>query len=249
MDKGSRDFWGYTCIVLGGLFCICAIVIFIFANRYNFISRSVEATIMDKSEMVTGDGQRKTMLTLAYRVGDQLLTTGFEYDGKELAEDEVQIEVSYLINSPRTVLITQWNFESLFVLLMGGLIVFAGLCIKGFILDNLKLFEEKPAEGATATQKEIFYARKKVLEGLFPFSAGFISVIFGVVMIILGFSWVMWLFVGAGVLLMLYIGLEMFPAAVQWKKLSSLTKVKAKVIDTEVDFYKEGKKEDKENKK
>lgn len=241
MDKNkesNRDFWGYTCIVVGVLFCCCAIGFFFYGNHMNFKTNKTEATILTRSEIETTEGEKKTLLQVSYKVGSELVVTSYQYGGEPLEEEDIIIDVRYRIDDPDFIVDSEWTFEAVYVFVLGLVIVLGGMCIKGFILKDMNLFAEEPGKGASKREKEIFESRKVVINNLFPFAAAVLFAGFGVVLAIMGYSWWVWLFVAAGGVGMLYFGLELFPAAIEWKRLTSLNNMKVKVTDTEVDVKK-----------
>lgn len=233
----GRDFWGYTCIVCGGLFCVLAIALFIMTNRMNFYAQKVEATILSRSDMELEGGKKKLMLMLSYKVGNETVTTNYEYDDPELPETTVNIDVYYDVKNPRQIIADGWSFHSVFVLILGAGVLLMGLCIKGFILNEWYLFENEPPKEASIYQKQVFQIRKKTIENALPFGAGLLSAIYGLVMIILDGGWGTYVFLILGIGGMIFFGREFFPAMLEWYKKYRLSKlvVKAEVTDIQIE--------------
>ncbi len=237
VESGSnRDFWGYSCIVVGALFCICSIYIFISANYMHFFVEKTTATILMVSDVEQEDGAKKKMLTLSYRVGNEMITSSYQYSGLELdGEEEVaEIEIHYNIRDPHQIIEEKWLLEPIIVLALGILILLAGLCIKGIIFRDLHLFEENPPKKATKYQKEVWEVRKKAIEMMFPLGAAFIVVAYGVLAIFTTEGWLSYVFLGAGVIGMIYVAVHMVPEVLEWHRIyrqDKLSKIKIKVVD------------------
>lgn len=232
----ERDFWGYTCIVIGALFTLLSLFLFIFSNRMNFFAEKTSATILSRSDIATEDGEVKQMLTVSYRVGKEMVVTSFEYNKGYLNEDVISIDVYYNVKEPKLVLDDGWSFYALPVLALGILILFVGLWVKGFVLQDNLLFEDAPSKSATKYQKEVFEVKKKAIENLFPFCAAMLMFICGIIFWISRVGWGAYVFMGLGVLAMVYIGLELVPALYEWNEIYrkfKLSKIKVKVTEIE----------------
>lgn len=233
----ERDFWGYTCIVIGLIFTLLAIFLFIFSNRMNFFAQKTSATVLSRSDIETESGDKKQMLTVTYRVGNENVVTSYEYNKGFIEEDVVSIDIYYNVKNPRFVIDDGWSFYAIPVFVLGILNVLIGLCVKGYILQELHLFEEEPSKKATQYQKEVFAVKKKSVENLFPFSAAMLMFICGIVFLVTKAGWGAYLFMGFGLLGVVYIGLELVPNLFEWNMIYrkyKMSKIKAKVTDIEV---------------
>ncbi len=234
-EAKKKELLGIISIIIGGIFVIAGLVLFILSNHINFQMKKVDATVIAMYDITKDDGFRHTMVELSYRVGDELIYANYEYPGI-LDEETNVLEVYYNIKEPGMVLEGGWSFESLLVLLLGVLILVPGLFLKGVIdTDILKLAE--PEQNAAKITKQIYEAKRQVLEGALPMLAGILFVGFGIIMAIGGNGWWPWMFVVVGCIELLYIGWEFVPAAIKWSKLVKVNKYKGKikVYDVEAD--------------
>ncbi len=235
VESGSnRDFWGYSCILVGALFCICSIYIFISANYMHFFVEKTTATILMVSDVEQEDGEKKKMLTLSYRVGNEMIMSSYQYSGLKLEEEVAEIDIHYNIRDPHQIIEEKWLLEPIIVLALGILILLVGLCIKGLILQDLHLFEENPPKKATKYQKEVWEVRRKAIERMFPFSAAFLVMTYGVLAIFTTEGWLCYVFLGAGLVGMIYVAVHMVPELLEWHRIyrqDKISKIKVKVVE------------------
>lgn len=234
-EAKKKDLLGLICIIIGGIFIVAGLVLFILSNHLNLQIKKVEATVIAMYEITQEDGLRHTMVELSYRVGDELMFANYEYPGV-LDEETTYLDVYYNIKEPGMVMEGGWSFESLLVLVFGVLILVPGLYLKGIIrTDVLKLTE--PEQNAGKITKQIYEAKRQVLEGALPMLASILFIGFGVVMVIGKNGWWPWMFIVVGSIELLYVGWEFIPAAINWSKLSKIDKYKGKVkvYDMEMD--------------
>ena len=243
----ERDFWGYTCIVIGAVFILLSLFLFIFSNRMNFFAEKTSATILSRSDIETEEGEVKQMITVSYRVGHETVITSYEYNKGYLNEDVISIDVYYNVKNPKLVIDDGWSFYAVPVLALGILILVIGLCVKGFILQDIHLFEEELPKSATKYQKEVFEVKKKAIENLFPFTAAMLMFICGIIFWISRVGWGAYVFMGLGLLAAIYIALELIPALYEWNAIYrkfKLSKIKAKVTEIETKELGEDEKEE-----
>ena len=232
----NRDFWGYTCIIGGALFCILAIVFFILGNKMNFYAQKTEATIISRSDLETRDGKKKLMLEVSYKVGNEVVVTNFEYNDVTLPEDTVMMDIYYDVKNPKQIIVDGWSFHAVFGFVLGTMVLVMGLCIKGIIFKHWCIFETQPPKKASKYEKQVFTIRKKALENLFPFAAAFLSAVYGLTMIILDGGWGTYIFLILGAGAMIFFGRELIPALLEWNKLYRLSKmdIEIQVSDIEI---------------
>lgn len=242
----DRDFWGVTCILIGAIFVLSGIVLFIFSNRMNFFAEKTSATILSRSDIVTETGDKKQMLTVSYRVGKENVVTSYEHTKGYLEEDVISIDIMYNVKNPKFIIEDGWSFYAVPVFVLGILILLIGLCVKGYILQELHLFDEEPPKKATKYQREVFEVRKKAIENLFPFTAALLMCICGVLFLITKAGWGAYVFMGIGLLGAVYIGFGLLPLLVDWNDIyrkSKAVAMKGQVTDIEVKEIVEEKKE------
>ncbi len=233
-DEKKKEMLAWFCLALGALFIVGGLVIWFLANKMNFQLNKVDATVIGKYEMVTDAGERHTMVDLSYRVGDQMMISSYDHPGV-LDDDVVDMEVYYNVKEPGMLVSTSWSWESLFAVLMGIFILVPGLYLKGILEFNpdedIKLSDEM--------NKKYADAKKRVLEGGLPMLAGILFVGFGIIMLVSRGEWWFWMFIIAGVIELLYIGMDFIPALITYIDITRInsikTKVKATVYDVEAD--------------
>jgi hypothetical protein len=116
-NKKNRELIGIICIILGGLFILAGLVFFVVNNRNNLYGKKVSATVMSSVEVNTSDNKKMTLLNVMYRVGNENVTTTYNYPG-ELKEGEVFLELYYDARNPKRVIEAGWTFEALFLALL-----------------------------------------------------------------------------------------------------------------------------------
>lgn len=238
-EAKKKELLGWGCIILGGIFIVAGLVLFIMSNKMNLQMKKTEATILGMYEMKLDSGMLHTMLDISYRVGDEVVVTTYDYPGV-IDDEDSTIDIYYNIKEPEMVLEGDWLFEPLLVVGLGLLIFLPGLFLKRFL--KLEQFRSKEApKDAGHTLKEIYKARNTVMEDLLPMLAGTLFLVFGIIMLCIEKTWWSWLFIVMGAIELLYIGMEFIPAAIEWTKLSKIEKLKtkSKVYDVDLDVEKE----------
>lgn len=226
-EAAKKKMLGMVCIVLGAIFVLAGILLFFMANRMNFQLKKTEATIIGSHDMVLGNGEHHTMLDLSYRVGDDYIVSMYSFPGV-LAEDTIALDIYYNIKDPEMVVEGGWSFESLLVVVLGLVIMIPGLWLRDIInLDILKPIE--PAADAKKAAKDLYKAKKEVMENILPLVAGVLFTVFGIVMLNVRGDWWFWCFIVAGIIELLYIGMEFVPALITWNTLAKVEKAKKKV--------------------
>ena len=230
-NKKNRELIGIVCIILGGLFILAGLVFFVVNNRNNLYGKKVSATVMSSVEVNTSDNKKMTLLNVMYRVGNENVTTTYNYPG-ELKEGEVFLELYYDARNPKRVIEAGWTFEALFLALLGAVIFMLGLYYKG-VTDFGIVEMKKPDESAPERVKKTYETRQRIGNGLFPSIGGLVFIAFGVVMVLTRHNHWMWIFVGVGVLIVIYFSLDMVPAIFELRQLKLAKKFKGQVVDTD----------------
>ncbi|MBQ3517369.1 MAG: hypothetical protein IJA29_09115 [Lachnospiraceae bacterium] len=224
---------GMISTICGVVFMIAGIIIFFMSNYMNFQMKKAEATIVGMYNIETSEGETYSMLELTYRVGSEMVFATYEYPGV-LGDDVTTLEIYYDVKQPTMVFDKGWYLEPLLVSLLGIPLLVVGLYYTGKI--RLDLFELTPPEKkATNTQKELYIAKKTVMENALPMLAGILFLIFGSVMIAMDRGWWAWIFVVVGLIELIYIGMEFVPALVTWIQLSRVSNLKVKATVYDVD--------------
>ena len=119
MKKLNNKTVGLICLILGGLFFLSGIVLFILSNSINLYAQKAEATILSRYEVETDEPY--IMLELAYRVGEEMVTTTDSFR-EEISEDVISKTIYYDIRNPEKLLDAGWNFMPLVTAFMGLII-------------------------------------------------------------------------------------------------------------------------------
>ncbi len=232
-EEKKKELLGWVCVILGSIFVVAGIVLFLMSNKMNLQMRKVTATVLASYDLTDETGLKHTMLELMYDVGGQNVFTTYEYPGV-LDEYEIAIDVYYNIKEPGMVMNIKWSWEPLLVSLMGVLLLIPGLYLKGFIKNSV--FEiSAPAENCDNITKELYKAKKTVIDNALPMLAGVLFITFGIVMLAMRGEWWSWMFICVGAVEALYIGMDFVPAVITWMKLGKLESVKAKAKAYNVD--------------
>lgn len=243
-EEKQKNLLGMVCVVLGTVFTLAGLILFIMSNYMNLQMHKAEATIMGMYELEMPSGEIHTMLELTYRVGAEMVLATYEYPGV-MDEDALTIDIHYNIKEPGMVMQCEWLFEPLLVSLLGVFVLVPGLYFKGILkFEAFKL--NKPDAKASQIEQDSYEVKNTVLGDILPMLAGILFMAFGIIMLTLNGSWWCWIFIIAGGIDVLYVGLEMVPAVVKWYKLANLKKLKSKVKVYDVQVDEKNNTEDKE---
>ena len=241
-EKKAREKIGLLCLFLGGLFILAGLVLFVLVNWINIYAKKVNATVMNSVEITTSDGRELKSLELMYNVGGSTVTTYHTFDG-ELEEGSGFLPVYYDARNPKLIVEAGWNFEPIFLALLGGIVFLVGLYYKG-ITDFGIVEMKKPDESAPDRVKKTYAAREKVENGMFMSFGALVFVAFGLYMALGKHNPWMWIFVGIGALALIYFSLEFVPALIELRQLKMAKKFKGTVVEKEEDKTKEDKTKD-----
>lgn len=229
MNKLSKKNAGYICLVLGGLFVLASLILFALSNWVNLSSKKVTATILANYDITTSDGEEKCMLDLNYRVGDDFITSTYEYPGK-VDDDQFEIDVYYNIKDPMKIVEAGWSFSPLWTVLFGLTILSFGLYLTEIFTFGLPEREDLSTLSSDK-EKQIFNARERVENNLLPAIGSVAIMIFGIVLIVLGYGWWSWIFAIGGAIVTTYFMLDLVPAITDYNRINSSYKLKGKVVE------------------
>lgn len=222
-------------LIAGGIFVVAGIALFFASNYMNFQLKKADATVISSYDMVLETGEKHSMVEITYRVGNEMVLATYEYPGV-LSPDVSALTVYYDIKNPGMVMDVSWTVEPIFVLLLGLVLLIVGLYMKG-ILKVGSIVNEKDIKASDKRGKELYLAKKTVSDNALPMLAGVLFTIFGIIMVAMDKGWWAWIFIIAGAIELLYIGMEFVPALITWRKIEKVNKlastVKAKVYDVE----------------
>ena len=257
MKKLNNKTVGLICVILGGIFFVAGIVLFILYNSVNLYAQKADATIVSRYR-IESEEDPHTMLELAYRVGDEMVYTA-ESVYEEIPEDEVNREIYYNVKNPKEILDAGWHIEPIIPSGFGVLILLVGLYYMGIVTFGLDV-NKKPGAKATEWDKKFYDAKERVENNLIPLLGVASFIIFGVFMLVNKSGWWAWIFVAAGVIGALYFLLDLIPAISEFSALKKMKSFKAHSLSVDDDFEKfeknkselddkKGKKKDKEETK
>lgn len=246
MKKLDNKTVGLICLILGGIFFLSGIVLFILSNKVNLYAQKTEATIMSRYEVDTDEPY--TMLELVYRVGDEMVNTTDSFR-ENIPEDQLSIEIYYDIRNPERLLDGGWNFIPLATAIMGLVVIFPGLYYMNILTFGIEP-AKKPDKNASKIDKEYYEAREKMENDYIPLFGAVCFTAFGIIMLFVQKGWWQWIFIGVGALAILYVAIDIVPATSRFlsvrkmKKMKNI-KVKTVVVDDDFEQFEENEKEEK----
>lgn len=233
MKEKNRKISGYICLVLGGIFLLAGIVLFIMSNWVNLYAEKTSAMIVSQYDVKNSNGEYYKMLDVVYRVRDNVISTTMEYYG-ELEPDTVTLDIYYNMKNPKMVLNGGWTFWPLLISFLGVIIAIPGLSFLGII--GIELFESRGiSDNATERNKNLALYKEKIENNGLPFLGAAGMLIFGIVMVIVDPHWYVWIFIVAGAIIAVYFAIELIPAVISWVKLKKVPDLKIVVSDTNLD--------------
>ena len=251
MNKLNNKNVGLGCAILGGIFFVAGIVLFILYNSVNLYAQKTEATIVSRYN-IESEKDPHVMLELAYRVGDEMVYTAYSVD-REIEEEETLIDIYYNIKDPKQVLEAGWHLEPIIPSCFGILILLTGLYYMGVVSFGLEP-AKKPGAKATEWEKKYYDARERTENSLIPLLGIISFIVFGVFMLVNKSGWWAWIFVVVGALGAIYLLADFIPAVNEFIALKRLKKIKKNTLSVDDDFEsfeleRKGKKSVKEEKK
>lgn len=233
MSKLNNKNVGLACTVLGGIFFLAGVVLFILYNSVNLYAQKADATIVSRYA-VESEEDPHTMLELAYRVGDEMVYATHSYYG-ELDEEALDLVIYYNVKNPKEILDAGWHFEMIIPALFGVLILLTGLYYMGIISFGLEP-AKKPGDSASDWDKKYYAARERAENALIPLLGVISFIVFGIFMVVNKSGWWAWIFVGVGVLGVVYLLTDLIPAAKEFFALRRVKKYKVKTLSVDDDF-------------
>lgn len=251
MNKLNNKNVGLGCAILGGIFFVAGIVLFILYNSVNLYAQKAEATIVSRYN-IESEKDPHVMLELAYRVGDDMVYTAYSVN-REIEEEETLIDIYYNIKDPKQVLEAGWHLEPIIPSCFGILILLTGLYYMGIVSFGLEP-AKKPGAKATEWEKKYYDARERTENSLIPLLGIISFIVFGVFMLVNKSGWWAWIFVVVGALGAIYLLADFIPAVNEFIALKRLKKIKKHTLSVDDDFEsfeleRKGKKSVKEEKK
>ena len=235
LKKLSNKNVGLICLILGGIFFVAGIVVFILSNAVNLYSQKTEATIVSRYK-IESEEEARTMLELAYRVGDEMVYTAQSFPG-EIEEDQLTMDVYYNIKNPKELLDAGWHIETIVPVIFGLLIIFVGLYYRDVFPLGPDSFK-KPGSKASDWDKKYYDLKERVENGLIPLFGVISFIVFGIFMLVNKSGWWAWIFVGIGGIAAIYILIDLVPAISEFVVLNKIKKYKSKSLSIDDDFDK-----------
>lgn len=245
---------GTACAILGGLFILGGIVLFILYNSVNLYAQKADATIVSKYRVESEDDPH-TVLELAYRVGDDMVYATDSYYG-EIDDETVNLDIYYNVKDPKQILDAGWHFEPVIPAAFGVLILLTGLYYTGHISFGFEP-AKKPGKDSSDWDKKYYAAKEKAENALIPMLGVISFVVFGVFLVVKKTGWWAWIFIAVGAIGIIYLLTDLIPAATELNALRKIKNFKGKAVSVDDDFEKfekaqkenkSGKSKDKDNK-
>lgn len=229
MNKLSSKTVGKICLGIGAIFALGGLILFVLTNWINLGSQKVTATILGKYDITTTEGDEYCVVDLSYRVGNEMVSTTYEYPDK-LDDDVFELDVYYKVKDPQKIVEAGWEFSSLFVVLFGVVILSFGLYLTETFTFGIPE-RIKPGSNSSEYDVKLYNARERVENSLLPGVGSLALCIFGIVLIILKHGWWSWLFAIGGGIVTLYMLLDLVPAIGEYSRLLSNKKIKGTVVN------------------
>ena len=224
---------GIACAILGGLFVLAGVVLFILYNSVNLYAQKADATIVSKYR-IESEEDPHTMLELAYRVGDEMVYTTYScYE--EIDDDTVNMDIYYNVKDPKQILDAGWHFEMIIPAVFGVLILLTGLYYMGLISFGLEP-AKKPGENSSDWDKKYYMAREKAENALIPLLGVISFIVFGIFMVVRKSGWWAWIFIAVGAIGVIYLLTDLIPATSEFFALRRVKKFKGKTVSVDDDF-------------
>ncbi|MCR5847549.1 MAG: hypothetical protein K6G75_05460 [Lachnospiraceae bacterium] len=224
---------GIICVVLGSIFFIAGLVLFIMSNAVNLYAQKTDASIVSRYEVTSDEGSR-TILELAFRVGDEMVYTTYTVF-EEIDEDEPNYEIYYNVKNPKEILEAGWQLESIIPAAFGILILMTGLYSLGVISLGFEL-NRKPGSRASEWDKKYYEAKERVENDFIPLLGVVSFIVFGVFLLVNKTGWWAWLFVVAGSLGAFYFLIDLIPALAELITMNRIKKYKGRSLSVDSDF-------------
>lgn len=246
MKRINNKTLGLICLILGGVFFVGGIVLFILNNAVNLYAQKTEATIVSKYAIESEEGNR-TMLELAYRVGSEMVNTTYSTTD-EIDEETISMDIYYNIKNPKEVLDAGWNFESLIPIFFGILIVFIGLYYRDVFAIGPDSFASGKKKKTGDWDKKFYELKERLENGIIPLFGVLSFIAFGIYLVANKRGWWAWVFIVVGCIAAAYFLIDVIPALSEFIVLMRIKKYKEKSLSVDDDFEKfEKKLKDQEN--
>lgn len=226
---------GTACAILGGLFILGGIVLFILYNSVNLYAQKADATIVSKYKVESEDDPH-TVLELAYRVGDDMVYATDSYYG-EIDDETVNLDIYYNVKDPKQILDAGWHFEPVIPAAFGVLILLTGLYYTGHISFGFEP-AQKPGKDSSDWDKKYYAAKEKAENALIPMLGVISFVVFGVFLVVKKTGWWAWIFIVVGAIGIIYLLTDLIPAATELNALRKIKNFKGKAVSVDDDFEK-----------
>lgn len=226
---------GTACAILGGLFILGGIVLFILYNSVNLYAQKADATIVSKYRVESEDDPH-TVLELAYRVGDDMVYATDSYYG-EIDDETVNLDIYYNVKDPKQILDAGWHFEPVIPAAFGVLILLTGLYYTGHISFGFEP-AKKPGKDSSDWDKKYYAAKEKAENALIPMLGVISFVVFGVFLVVNKTGWWAWIFIAVGAIGIIYLLTDLIPAATELNALRKIKNFKGKAVSVDDDFEK-----------
>jgi len=224
---------GIACVILGGVFLLGGIVLFVLYNSVNLYAQKADATIVSKYRVESEDDPH-TVLELAYRVGDDMVYATDSYYG-EIDDETINMDIYYNVKDPKQILEAGWHFEPVIPALFGVIILLTGIYYMGYISFGFEP-AKKPGKDSSEWDKKYYVAKEKAENALIPMLGVLSFVVFGIFLVVKKTGWWAWIFIAVGAIGIVYLLTDLIPAASELIALRKIKKVKVKTVSVDDDF-------------
>ncbi len=243
MNKMNKKTVGIICLILGGIFFVAGIVLFILFNYVNLYAQKVDATIISSYD-IDNEG---TMIELAYRVGGEMVVASTIVPDK-VPDDEFERTIYYNIKNPKEIIDAGWHVEPIIPSAFGILIFMIGFFYSGLFMfgsdDN-----KKGGRKLSDFDKKVFDAKERIENNLIPLFGVTSFLIFGIYLVVKNSGWWSWIFIAVGGVGIVYFMIDLIPSITEYFALKRIQKYKNNSLSVDDDFDKFEKSLEEENKK
>lgn len=254
MNFLNRKKTGIICVVLGGVFFLAGLVLFILLNSVNMYAQKAEATILSTFR-VDNVEEPYTFLELTYRVGDEMVVTTQSFS-EEIPEDTITKDIYYNVKNPEELLDAGWNFMPLLIVALGTVIILPGLYYADILTFGIEP-RKKPGKNADKWQRDYYKVCERLENGFIPLFGALAFLGFGIWMLFEKGGFVSWIPIAIAAVAIIYVLIDLIPAVSEYislkkigksKNLIKKDKNKVKSVLVDDDFEKFEKEQEEKNK-
>ncbi len=235
MNKtGKERILEYITIIGGGAIVVLGIIFFIIFNKDYFGTNIVEGRVVSNVGITTSDNEKHQFITVQYYVGSKFYETQWEETGEDAYDEMEAIQIRYRAKNPAEVVEGSWEWMPIVAIMLGILLVVGGFMIRRseFITTGQGMTKK-----ARKSKAALLQAKARMIDAIFPLTAGITFTAFGVVMALVEYHIWVWIFIIIGGAFSIYMVAEIIMATVEYsrkKREVANKKVKIHVEDIEM---------------